>query len=146
MTLSVLASLLDLEDDFGFFGIIKETGVDDAGACEFAETYYPHQLYVNQDYSFYQALGDRKVGFGEINPIDIACVLWDSLRRITTKSIQGNFKGEGIVQGGIIFFGPDGKPKYAYEEETGQDLPVAELVTIFRIMKEEGKQQPVSSK
>ena len=48
--------------DFGFFGIIKETGVDDLGTVEFQKQYFPHQLYCDKSYEFYRALGDRKVG------------------------------------------------------------------------------------
>jgi hypothetical protein len=46
-------------------------------------------------------------------------------------------KGEGLVQGGIIFFGKDGKPKYVYEEDTGSDLPVADFVTVLDSMRRE---------
>jgi len=152
-----------LEDqDFGFFAIIKETGVDDAGIVEFQSTYFPHPIYVNPDYSFYHALGDRRLGlysfFNNYNPRDLICLFFDSIRRmIRKKGIVGNMNiggtaaaaaagGDGIVQGGIIFFGPNdnnngsntgtgtGRPQYAYEEETGKELPIAEIVKVFRNM------------
>ena len=46
---------------------------------------------------------------------------------MTKKNIQGNYKGEGLKTGGIIIFGADGKPKFAYKEKTGFELDMDDL-------------------
>ena len=48
-------------------------------------------------------------------------------QRLNQKNITGNLAGEGFVKGGVIIFGKDGTPLYAYEEETGSELPVDEI-------------------
>lgn len=52
--------------------------------------------------------------------------------RLAEKKLEGNLKGEGMVQGGIIIFGKDGKARFAYEEETGKDLPVNDILAAVR--------------
>lgn len=42
-----------------------------------------------------------------------------------------------MVQGGIVIFGTDGKARYAYEEETGKDLPVDDILAAVRAVEEE---------
>jgi hypothetical protein len=125
-------------DGFEVFGIIKETGVDDEGLVDFHKTYFPYPLYCDKSYTFYHALGDRKVGLHLIwNPLTIFSILCDTYQRITNKKIDGNMKGEGLVQGGIIFFGKDGNAKYVYEEDTGSDLPVADFISVLDVMRRE---------
>jgi hypothetical protein len=48
--------------------------------------------------------------------------------RMTSKNLKGNLIGEGFKTGGIIIFGTDGQPKYAYPEITGQELNVKDLL------------------
>ena len=48
--------------------------------------------------------------------------------RMTSKKLKGNLIGEGLKTGGIIIFGKDGQPKYAYPEITGQELNVKDLL------------------
>jgi len=55
--------------------------------------------------------------------------------RLNEKGLDGNLKGEGLVQGGIVIFGKDGKPKFAYEEETGSPLPIADIIGALNAVK-----------
>lgn len=48
--------------------------------------------------------------------------------RLNEKGLEGNLKGEGLVQGGVIVFGKDGEAKFAYREETGSPMPIDELL------------------
>ena len=57
--------------------------------------------------------------------------------RLGEKKLEGNLIGEGMVQGGVIIYGKDGKAKYAYEEETGKDLPVDDILAAVKAVEEE---------
>jgi hypothetical protein len=137
--MSVLAAMYkeDLEG-FEMFGVVKETGVDDAGLIEFHSKYFQYQLYCDKSYAFYRALGDRKVGLRMLwNPLSLIAIACETFQRIQSKEINGNLKGEGLVQGGIIVFGKDGKPKCVYEEDTGSDIPVADIVSALKAIRRE---------
>jgi len=49
--------------------------------------------------------------------------------RHKAKNVEGNLVGEGLVQGGIIVVGPDGKVVYTYLEKSGSPLPLEEIRT-----------------
>lgn len=121
------------------FGIVKETGVDDEGLLEFHDTYFTYPLYCDKSYAFYQALGDRKVSLSLLlNPISLVSMACSAYERITSKKISGNVgKGEGLVQGGIIIFDAKGKPRFAYEEDTGHDLPVKDILAAVHAVQRE---------
>lgn len=136
--MSVLAAQLGVEDDFGLFAIVKETGVDDQGLAEFHNRYFNYPLYCDKAYNFYQALGDRKVGVQFVfNPMAFLDLICNAYTRLTSKQIEGNMKGEGFTQGGLIFFDPDGKPKYTYEEQTGRDIPIRDVASVINAMRKE---------
>lgn len=44
-------------------------------------------------------------------------------------------KGEGLVQGGVIVFSRDGKAQYAYLEETGNELPIDDILAAAKAVK-----------
>ena len=141
MTLSVLAAQRkEAFDDFGIFAIVKETGIDDAGLAKFHKSYFPYPTFCDKSYSFYQALGDRKVSINFVfNPFSLFNFICEAYQRITSKGIQGNFKGEGLVQGGVIIFDKEGKPRYVYEEETGHDLPVKDILAAVNAVRRESQ-------
>lgn len=117
-------------DGFNLFGIVKETGVDDAGLAEFHSKYYPYDLYRDDDLIFYNNFfGQRKFGLSSLslNPIKIYRGVRTLSTRMKAKSIDGNLIGEGSVKGGVILFDKRGKVKYAYQEETGTELPVDDI-------------------
>lgn len=129
-------------EGFGLFAIVKETGVDDEGLVEFHDKYFPHTTYRDQSWTFYEALGNRKVGFRMIfNPFTLFSLLCETFQRLREKKIEGNVKGEGLVQGGIIFFGRDGRVKYAYQEETGVDLRVRDIVAAMEAIRREADEK-----
>ena len=41
--------------------------------------------------------------------------------------IQGNLVGEGAIRGGILVISPQNEVLYRYDEETGQEIPAAEI-------------------
>ena len=132
----VLAALYESKlEGFEIFGIVKETGVDNEGLAEFSRVYFGNfPLYCDKSYSFYQALGDRKAV--ELPSLwTLLTSFFYAFRRISSKKISWNTKGEGLVQGGIILFDKKGKPKYAYREEIGVDLPVKDLVVALEAIR-----------
>jgi hypothetical protein len=56
---------------------------------------------------------------------------------VGSKNIRWNTKGEGLVKGGIILFDSKGKPRYAYKEEMGVDLPVQDIVIALESIRRE---------
>ncbi|EJK66772.1 hypothetical protein THAOC_12266 [Thalassiosira oceanica] len=121
-------------DGFGLIGLIKETGVDDAGIS-------PRKSFTSdssdEETAFYKALGSRKLGLTSWNPIKIFRGLREVGRRLKEKGISGNFKGEGLVQGGVVIFDSAGNPRYAYREKTGEELPVEDIAAAVKALKSE---------
>lgn len=56
--------------------------------------------------------------------------------RLKEKEIEGNMVGEGLTLGGIVLFDKKGVAKFAYVEETGNDLPVQALLIAATAVKE----------
>ncbi len=123
-------------DGFELFGTVKETGVDDKGLTEFYQKHFPYPLYKDEGLVFYNDFyGKRKVGLPSINPLKLYRGYKKMSNRMEEKGLSGNFKGEGSVQGGVIIFGTDGKPKYAYEEETGSEIPEDDIIASLNAVK-----------
>lgn len=133
--LSNLVSANQLEEDFGVFGIVKEIGVDDDGLLEFHSQYYNHPLYLDSTKQFYAALGNNKLGLPSWNPLRLWRGMKEVGRRMKDKNIEGNFKGEGLKQGGIIIFDSAGKPRAVYKEITGSEIPVSDLMEAINAIK-----------
>lgn len=120
---------------FGLFGVVKETGVDDEGLVEFYEKSFTHPLYKDENLDFYEFYGKKKLGLNTLNPFKLYKGYKSMTKRLNEKGLSGNFKGEGIVQGGIIVFGKDGKPKFAYREETGKEVPIDDIISAVNAVK-----------
>lgn len=124
-------------EGFGLFGLVKETGVDDEGLVDFYEK-FPFPLYRDEGLVFYKDFfGDSKLGFSTFNPFALYRGYKNMMGRLNEKGLEGNMKGEGMVQGGIIVFGKDGEVKYAYREETGSPLPENDLLAALEAVRDE---------
>jgi len=135
LTLSALAADTNSLEGFGLFGVVKETGIDDEGLMEFSQKYFlDAPLFCDKSFAFYQALGDRRAtDLPALWSMMTGVFSWIS--RIQEKNISGNTKGEGLLKGGLILFDTKGKPRYSYQEETGEDLPVADIVAALEVLK-----------
>lgn len=134
-------------DGFGLFGVVKETGVDDEGLAIFGSEYFPHPLYRDEGLTFYEAMGSRNLGLNSLNswnPFEIYRGYKDMSNRLEKKGIEGNMVGEGIIQGGLIIFGKDGVARYAYEEKTGHEIPVEDVMSALDAVREgrDGMERP----
>uniref|UniRef100_A0A7S1YHB2 Peroxiredoxin-like 2 activated in M-CSF stimulated monocytes n=1 Tax=Grammatophora oceanica TaxID=210454 RepID=A0A7S1YHB2_9STRA len=124
---------------FGMVGVIKETGVDDEYLTSFHDKYYPYPLYRDENLDFYSYLGNRKlefnVGYNPINWVKGFFGLRAVGKRLKAKNIDGNMNGEGLTKGGVVIFGKDGTPKYAYQEDG--EMPVEEILAAVQMVKQE---------
>ena len=126
-------------DGFGLFGVVKEVGVDDEGLYDFYHDYFTYPLYKDESLSFYTALGTRKLKLSTWNPIKMFRGMRSIGKRLSQKNISGNYKGEGLVQGGVIIFDAAGKARFAYREETGSEIPVDDIIAAVTELREESK-------
>ena len=123
----------NLMKGFEMFGVVKEIGVDDEGLTEFYKNSFPFPLYKDDGLVFYNEFyGMRKLKLTTWNPIRLYKGFKEMNARLKEKNLEGNLTGEGLVQGGIIIFGKDGKAKYAYEEETGKEVPMDDIVAALK--------------
>jgi hypothetical protein len=125
--LSELAAKEWNESTVSLIGIIKETGVDDAGLVEFHRDFFSYPLYLDAGRVLYQAFGSRRISLSTWNPWR----LWKGFQalgeRMKRKNIEGNLKGEGMIQGGILIFDRHGELQYAYEEDIGSELDMGTI-------------------
>ena len=123
-----LANLSAQTTDFGFWGIVKETGVDDEGLTIFQNTYFDFPLYRDVGLETYASFGNKSILSGMTwNPLKIYSGYKEVTKRLKAKNLDGNMKGDGVTKGGIIFLNPDGEVVYAMEEITGSPLDVDEI-------------------
>lgn len=119
-----MSELAAKSSDFGFWGTVKETGVDDDGLSEFYNTYYKFPLYRDVDLVTYASFGNKSIlsSFTTWNPFKIYRGYKDMAKRLEEKKLEGNLKGEGLTKGGVFVLDTDGKVVYALEEITGSPL------------------------
>lgn len=96
-------------------------------------------MYKDESQSFYRALGTRKLTISTWNPIRMFRGMRNISKRISKKNISGNYKGEGLVQGGVIIFDTTGTARFAYREETGSEVPVEDIIAVVRELRAESK-------
>lgn len=130
-------------DGFDLFGVVKETGVDDEGLRVFHDNHFSYHLYRDENLDFYRAFGDGKItdhlSFRSLlNPFKIYRGMKEMSKRMKSKKLEGNYVGEGLKTGGIIVFGSDGEPKYAYPEITGSALEAEDLMAAVRDVRDTG--------
>jgi len=116
-------------NDFGFFGLVKETGVDDEGLSEFYNKYYNFPLYRDVGLASYKAFGNKKITEGmSWNPFKLYRGYKELTKRLKSKEdLEGNLVGEGMIKGGVFVLNPQGEVMYAYEENTGSPLVVEDI-------------------
>jgi AhpC/TSA antioxidant enzyme len=128
-----------LFSNFGLFGIVKEIAVDDEGLLDFHDQFFNYPLYMDSSTQFYKALGGRKITtLSTWNPLRIYRGFKAMADRLKAKpDLQGNLKGEGLVQGGIIVFDPKGDARAVYQEATGGEIPSEDIITSLKALLEE---------
>ena len=122
-------------------GLVKEIAPcataktdEELGVAEFQKNYWNNNvLYLDEAKAFYSALGDRKITNlkGSWNPFEV----WKGLKsigeRIKEKNLEGNFRGEGLVLGGIIVI-KKGETRFTYYEESGKEIPRESIIAAVK--------------
>ena len=119
-------------------GVVKEiapcpTAKDDSelGVGEFQSKYFNFPLYLDEEKTFYSALGNRKITSdlkGSWNPFEVYQGFKAIGERIKAKNLEGNFRGEGLILGGILVVSPSQGVVYTYYEETGKEIPKDDII------------------
>jgi hypothetical protein len=119
---------------FHLFGIIKEVGIDDLGLMEFNEQYFYHlPLFHDVNNAIYTAFGKRTIfRLRTWNPLSLYSGFRNIGQRISQQNITGNYKGEGIVQGGILIFDSNGILHYSINEEIGTPFDMDAITAALR--------------
>ena len=135
-----LATTTTVDDDFGFWGIVKETGVDDQGLTEFHDTYFNFPLYRDVDLATYASFGNKTIlsGMTTWNPFKIYRGFKEMNKRLKEKNLDGNLKGEGSTKGGVFVLNTDGEVVYAMEEMTGDPLDMDEIEAAMNALRNKG--------
>lgn len=127
-------------------GVLKEN-TDPAGIDTFQKSFFPFPLYLDKEMKFYKELGNRKIYSQQWNFFKMFKSYSGLKKRLKMKgNIEGNFKGEGVVQGGVLLIstsdgvsahtkgangehtsGESGRVEYVYVEKTGGEVPVRDI-------------------
>lgn len=116
-----------LEGKVHVWGTVKETGVDDEGLYDFYNRFYTFPLYRDVTLAIYTAFGSRRIALTTWNPWRLWNGYQELKNRMTDQRIKGNYKGEGMIQGGVLVFDAAGTLRYAYEEDIGTPLEVEDI-------------------
>lgn len=120
-------------EQFKLFGTVKEVGVDDEGLAEFHNEHFAFPLFRDNGLVLYNNFfGKRSIKLTTYNPMKLYRGYKDMNKRLKEKKLDGNLKGEGMIQGGLILFDKNGEAKYAYEEEIGSPINIDDVVAALK--------------
>ncbi|GKY96648.1 hypothetical protein MPSEU_000624400 [Mayamaea pseudoterrestris] len=127
------ASKDDLMRGVNFWGIVKESSGQEQSLLNFYDNYFHFPLYVDNKWSIYKAMGDRKLCI--INAVKQA---FRARSRWASKGLcnQFNGKGDARLQGGILIF-KRGKLRFACDEVFGKELDLNDFRATIRALKDE---------
>jgi len=117
-------------------GVVKQQATSAAeesklGVQEFAEKYFCGALFLDEERKLYEALGSRKLSLplGKLifNPLQTYREFKALGVRTKGKGLEGNMQGEGLILGGVLVVSSAGDVVYTYLEETGSELPIADI-------------------
>jgi AhpC/TSA antioxidant enzyme len=101
------------------------------GVGEFQKKYFGnHPLYLDSNRVFYDFLGNRSLlsqPWSSWNPFQIYSDLTAMGDRMKRKGVEGNYKGEGLLQGGVIIIDNKKQLVKVFHEQTGSELPVQQI-------------------
>lgn len=119
----------DKKKPLSVWGVVKETAVDDVGLTEFYNDSFKYPLYQDMELGIYKAMGNRAIKLSTWNPFALYRGYVDMKKRLDDKKLDGNLKGEGMIQGGVLVLDKNGKIVYQYDEEIGSEIELEDLRT-----------------
>lgn len=146
--LAISKLFAERKDELGetkLIGVVKEVApTKDAatdeilGLGEFQEKYFQHPIYLDANWTFYEALGNKNLLFqswSSWNPFTVYSDLNALGARLKSKGIEGNYKGEGFTKGGVMLLTPRYNDiYYMYHEKSGSELPTDEIANAIKEM------------
>lgn len=97
-------------------------GVEELGVEEFVQgKYWSGELYIDQKKSSYKALGFRRLGYLAIAGAVMSKALRAGLAKAKEAGIEGNIKGDGFQNGGLIIVSKEGKVLFEYKQQEPSD-------------------------
>lgn len=120
-----MSALAAQASDFGFWGLVKETGVDDDGLSEFYNKYYSFPLYRDVSLATYASFGNKSISLPTWNPFKLYKEYKALTKRAKEKGLEGNLVGEGLKKGGFFVLDAKGEVQYALEEPFGRELDLS---------------------
>ncbi|KAL7484051.1 hypothetical protein ACHAW6_009696 [Cyclotella cf. meneghiniana] len=128
----------DVMSGYQLFGTVKEIGVDDTGLRDFHRLHFTYPLYRDDGLVFYNDFfGNRRIKLTTYNPFKLYKGYTEMNNRLKEKKLEGNFTGEGMIQGGLVVFDREGKVRYAYEENTGTPLDIEDILAALKAIRDE---------
>lgn len=119
------------------YAIIKNRSekLDLEGLAAFQSRYFnDNAVYIDLNNEFYNAFGNKSLlsqSLRSWNPF----VLFSDMKavgaRLTEKKIEGNYKGEGLIKGGLFIITPDNNIVYHHYEKTGFTIPYEEIENVL---------------
>lgn len=138
---SVLPQVRKLNGDQGrvpFVAVVREVaptesvpeddGPEGLGVGEYQRKYFDgNPVYWDEDQRFVKEMGNRQIQFKFKAPWWQPWAIWseiqDGLQKLQDKGVDGNMKGDGLIQGGVICVGPGSQGvTFTHFEENDLDV------------------------
>jgi AhpC/TSA antioxidant enzyme len=89
---------------------------------------------LDRERNFYKILGNKSLlsqSWSSWNPFKLYSDLKEVDARVKAQGIDGNLKGEGLLQGGVLIIHPVHGIVYKHNERTGAVLPFDEMKQVL---------------
>jgi len=109
-------------------GVKEDSGPKGLGVGEFQYKYFGgNDMYLDEERGMYKAMGSRNFKFNFKAPWYKPWAIWaeiqEGLKKLKEKGIEGNLRGEGFIQGGVLVVGPGEEGVlYAHFEDNDPDV------------------------
>ncbi|XP_060066477.1 prostamide/prostaglandin F synthase-like, partial [Ylistrum balloti] len=113
---------------------LEELGLDDFVSGEF----FTGDLYLDLKKQCYKDLGFKRLNFLSLFPAILSKVSRDAMNKAKKEKIDGNFKGDGMQNGGILIVAAGGKLLLSFKQDNPADhLESTEILKAVGIETEE---------